>query len=273
MEECFLPKWKGRFVIVKETFNSASVRSVDRALDIIEQLSVAEKPLGPTRLAEKTGMDKSTVYRLLSTLQRRGYVDKLEGEGTYHIGQKLIALTSNYIGNLELQTEAKPYLSALATDLGLTTHLGVLDGRDVIYIEKLENMPTPQLYSQIGTRMPAYCSSLGKCLLANLRGDELDELMASCHFEAFTPHTIVSLYPFKEHLRQVRSQGWALDNEESALGHMCVGAPIYDYRGEIIAAVSASGAKENIPEHYLPVVIDAVKKTALQISRRMGYLL
>ena len=247
-----------------------SVRSVDRVLDIIEQLSSSSTPLGPTKIAEQTGMDKSTVFRLLSTLLQRGYVDRRD-DGTYSIGPKLITLVSHYIGSLELQTEARPFLSELSTDLGLTTHLGVLNGYEVIYIEKLDTVQTKQLYTQIGSRSPAYCSSLGKCLLSCLSGDELAEVMIGCNFKSFTDKTITSLRMLRENLRLVRSRGWAVDDEESQAGHMCVAAPIYDYRGEIIAAVSASGTTEQIHTSYLPGVVDAVKRTAKAISARMGY--
>jgi DNA-binding IclR family transcriptional regulator len=248
------------------------VQVINKVLDILEQLSQSSAPMGPTKIANATGINKSTVYRLLSTLQDRSYVEKNEKDGTYFIGPKLIAVVSCYIGSLELQTEARPYLSALATDLNLTTHLGILDGQDVIYIEKLDTVPTKQLYSQIGNRVPAYCSSLGKCLLACLSGEELDRAMLTCHFEKYTDNTLTSLDMLKRQLRQVRDEGWAMDNQEYIVGHMCVAAPVYDYRGDIIAAVSASGTSANITPEYLPVVIQSVKKAALQVSTRLGYL-
>lgn len=246
-----------------------AVRSVERALDILEQLSRSAQPLGPTRLAALTGMDKSTVYRILETLCRRGYAERRDG--VYMLGPTLLSLASNHIGSLELLTEARPCLSALSTNLGLTTHLGVLDGADVIYIEKLDNVPTAQLYSQIGSRAPAYCSSLGKCLLSCFSGEELAAWGRGVRFRAYTRNTITSLPKLREHLRQVRRQGWAMDDGESEPDHVCIGAPIYDYRGDIIAAVSASGASALVPADYVAVVVEAVKKTARDVSRRMGY--
>lgn len=247
-----------------------NVQVIDRALDILEQLSQASKPIGPTEISKSTGISKSTVCRLLSTLQAREYVEKRGPDGKYSIGPKLIALVSCYIGSLELQTEARPYLSLLASDLNLTTHLGILDGNEVIYIEKLDHFPTKQLYSQIGYRVPAYCSSLGKCLLSRYSGDDLKRIMGCGNFKVYTPNTILSMETLKEQLRRIRDQGWAMDNQEYEIGHMCVGAPIYDYRGEIIAAVSASGTSAVITPAYLPVVIDEVKQTAKQISKCMG---
>ena len=119
-----------------------NVQSVERTLDLIEQLSQSPRPIGSTELAKSTGLSKSTVSRLLSTLLDRGYVRKSKDDGRYSIGPKLIALVSCYIGSLELQTEARPYLSSLASDLNLTAHLGILDGSEVIYIEKLDHFPT-----------------------------------------------------------------------------------------------------------------------------------
>jgi DNA-binding IclR family transcriptional regulator len=249
---------------------NSTVQVLDRALDIIEQLSQSPRPMGTTEISRSTGLSKSTVSRLLSTLQARDYVKRGRADGKYAIGPKLIALASCYIGSLELQTEARPYLSQLASDLNLTTHLGILDGNEVIYIEKLDRFPTKQLYSQIGYRVPAYCSSLGKCLLARYSGEELDHIMEGDGFRTYTPNTISGMEMLKEQLRKIREQGWAMDNQEYEKGHMCVGAPIYDYRGEIIAAVSASGTSAVITPDYLPVVVETVKEAAKQISRCMG---
>ena len=245
---------------------------INRALDILEELSQSAKPIGPTEIAKSIGISKSTVCRLLSTLHAREYVERRGNDGKYSIGPKLIALVSCYIGSLELQTEARPYLSLLASDLNLTAHLGILDGNEVIYIERLDRFPTKQLYSQIGYRVPAYCSSLGKCLLSKYSGEDLERIMGCGRFKIYTPNTLPDMEALKQQLRQIRDQGWAMDNQEYEKGHMCVGVPIYDYRGEIIAAVSASGTSEVITPSYLPVVIDEVKQTAKQISQCMGYL-
>lgn len=249
-----------------------TVQVINRALDIIEQLSQSSRPMGSTEIALSTGLSKSTVSRLLFTLGARGYVKKDKTDGKYAIGTTLIALVSCYIGSLELQTEARPYLSSLASDLNLTTHLGILDGGEVIYIEKLDHFPTKQLYSQIGYRVPAYCSSLGKCLLSKYSGEDLEHIMGGGNFRIYTQNTLPNIDALKEQLRQIRNQGWAMDNQEYETGHICVGAPIYDYRGEIIAAVSASGTSSVITPEYLPVVVETVMQAAKAISKCMGYL-
>jgi DNA-binding IclR family transcriptional regulator len=248
-----------------------NVQSLERALDIVEALSLERDGLGVTELSRRIGLHKSTTHRLLSTLSSRGYVRKHDS-GSYGIGLKPIEIVSCYINSLELQTESRPYVAQIATELGLTAHLGVLEGDQVVYIERMDIYSGIKLYSQIGLRMHAYCSSLGKCLLSSFSGEELARVMANCDFNRFTPHTISSLEELRRELKQVRLQGWAIDNREYNLNNRCIGAPIFDYRGEIIAAVSASGPLTLLTEDRIAEVAQYVKGKALEISRNLGYV-
>lgn len=249
-----------------------SVQSVNRILDIIEVLSVEQEGLGVTEIAKRTGLNKSTVHRLLSTLAGRGYLAR-NPEGGYKIGLKLIESVSCYINSLELQTEARPYLAKITGELGLTSHLGVLDGDQVVYIEKMDVVSSVKMYSQIGLRMHAYCSSLGKCLLSGFSKEDLDRIMKDCSFIKFTQSTISSLEELHKELTKVRKQGWAMDNQEYEIGHRCIGAPIYDYRGDIIAAISASGSTNLLTEDKIETSAAYVKQVALKISETMGYVI
>lgn len=247
-----------------------NVRVLDRAFDIVEVLSQARKPMSLGDISKQTEMSKSTVHRLLQAMHARHYVEK-DKNSYYSIGLKFIELVSYHINGLELHTEAKPYLSVLRSELDLTVHLGILEAEEVIYVEKMDLYPSTMLYSQIGYRTPAYCSSMGKCLLSCLSGEELKEALSGCHFKQFTPHTITNMYDLKQHLKKVRQQGWAMDDQEYMLGHRCVGAPIFDYRGDSIASVCVSGSITQISDERLSMIVELVKKTALQISRRMSY--
>lgn len=247
-----------------------TVRVADRIFDILEQLAQANDPMRLSQLVQTTGMSKSTLHRLLSSMSARHYVEK-NADGTYTIGYKLIEIVSTHINGLELLTESKPYLSQISHELELTTHLGILDHHDVVYIEKMDIYPNARLYTQVGYRSPAYCSSIGKCLLACLSGDELEEALYQCDFRRYTPNTITDLRELKRVLRVIRKQGWAMDNEEYQKGHRCVGAPIFDYRGSAIAAFSASGSIEELSDERLPQIIAEVRQAAADISRRMGY--
>jgi len=247
------------------------VQVVDRSFDILEYLSLTQGEQGPTQIAEAVGLNKSTVFRLLSTMQHRGYVEKNEARGTYRIGIKLVEVVSNHINNLELQTEARPFLNELQSTLGLIVHLGILDRHEVVYVEKMDVAPNLRRYAQIGLRVPAQCSSLGKCLLASLSGEELKLTMANCRFESYTKNTITDIERLREHLREVRLQGWAIDDGEYLVGYRCVGAPVYDYRGETIAAVSASGTMTQLTDERIPEVIKHVQRAASTISRQLCY--
>ena len=247
------------------------VQVVDRVLDILEYLSLTQDDVGPTEIADAVGLNKSTVHRLLASLHSRGYIDKNEADGTYRIGVKLVEIVSNHINNLELQTEARPVLNELHDELGLIVHLGILDRHEVVYVEKMDIAPNLRRYAQIGLRVPAQCSSLGKCLLACMSGEQQEFMMANCRFEAYTPKSITGMQQLKEHLRTVRRQNWAMDDEEYMSGHRCIGAPVYDYRGEIIAAVSASGPVSLLPDARVPEVVRRVKEAASTISRRLCY--
>lgn len=248
-----------------------NVRVIDRIFDIFELIANAEQPMSLTELVEKSEMSKTTVYRLLQTMCNRGYVQKSRNS-RYSLGPKFMELASSHINHLELQTEAKPYLATLYSELNLTVNLATLDGDQIIYIEKMDLYPSKKTNANVGYKTPAYCSSIGKCLMSCLSGEELDKILFECKFQKFTENTIVNIYEFKKQLKEVRKQGWAMDDGEHMLGHRCVGAPIFDYLGTSIAAVGVSGDIAQITDEKLPMIVREVKETAAQISRAMGYI-
>ena len=254
-----------------QAHDDKGVQSVDRVLDMIEALAEEQEGLGITELAGRVGLHKSTAHRLISTLAKRNYIEKTDA-GNYKIGMKLIEAVSCYINSLELQTEARPYIADIASHLGLTSHLGVLDGDQVVYIEKMDVVSTVKMYSQIGLRMHAYCSSLGKCLLSNYSKEDLERRMKNCSFIKFTPNTISDMEQLHKEMAKVRKQGWAMDDQEYEMGHRCIGAPIYDYRGDIIASISASGNVRVLTDDRIRETAEYVKQVGLEISRSMGYI-
>ena len=247
-----------------------NVQSVERALDIIESVADAQDGKNLTEIAADTGMHKSTAYRLIGTLLKRGYLLKT-GSGDYRIGHKLIYVMSYYINELDLQTEARPYITEISSHLGLSAYLGILDGEGVIYLEKVSGPFIRRAFYQAGMRVPAYCSSLGKCLLSNFSAEELGRVMADCSFIRFTPKTIPDMDSLHRELSKVRQQGWAMDDEEYEPGHRCVGAPIYDYKGDIIAAIGASGDKHVLTDSRIEEVAEYVTDAAMKISENLGY--
>lgn len=247
-----------------------SIQVIDRTLDIIELLSTEQKDMGLTEISKRVELHKTTVYRILSTLLSRGYVER-GSEKTYKMGAKLMEIASCHINDLELQTEARPFLWELSAKYNLVSHLGVLNENNVVYIEKLDAFTRLRLYAQVGYRVPAYPSSLGKCLISSFSETQLSEYMEKYRFVEYTKYTITDKKQYKAHLRKVRSQGWGMDNQEQVIGQRCIGAPIYDYRGEMIAAVSGSGVLEQIPDEKIEIIAEYIKNLGLEISKRLGY--
>lgn len=247
-----------------------NVRSVERMFDLLEIISVERSPISLTELAEKAGLSKTTTHRLMQTLCSRGYAEKTE-KSRYFLGPKVIELASYHIGHLELHMVAMPLLAELYSRYKLTVYLGKLVHNKIIYTELMSDRITLDNI-QDGMGLPAYPSAIGKCCLAALSGDELDERLYRYPLVRYTDKTITDPAVYKKHLRTVRENGWALNDGESLAGMRFLAAPVYNFSGATIAGISISGNLDELSDERLPAVTEAVKETAAAISRRMGYL-
>ncbi|MDF1569241.1 MAG: IclR family transcriptional regulator [Spirochaetaceae bacterium] len=247
-----------------------SVQSLDRAFDILELLSRERQGMMLTDIGKKLDLHKSTVFRLLSSLKERGYIEKNSDTGLYRLGLGFIALTSQYLNNLEIKTEAEPYLRRLSERLGETVFLATLRDGEVVYLDKVERYDGLRRYSIIGRRAPVHCTSLGKSLVMDLKQNEIRELFAQKTLKKVTPNTITDVDILLERLKEFNHRGWSKDVEEYESGVSCVGAPIKDYRGATIAAISSAweGTRE---ERDIIATGEALKATADEISRHLGF--
>jgi len=251
---------------------SPVVQTLDRALKIIELLAVHAEGFGVTEIGKRVGLHKSTVHRLLGHLLAQGYIEKDEERANYTLGLKFIELASLRMGHVELKTEAGPYLRKLAVQVDQPVHLAILDGTDAVYIEKIEPRAHLRMYSQIGRRIPLSCSSLGKCLVLDLPTPELEALANKMTYHPFTAKTRVTAQAFLADVEAARGRGWALDDEEHEPGIRCIGAPIRDFTGRVVAALSASGDVAVIRPDPEAKVSALVCEAARAISRRLGWL-
>jgi IclR family transcriptional regulator, KDG regulon repressor len=248
------------------------VQTLDRALKIIELLALHGEGMGVTAIGNQVGLHKSTVHRLLSHLVSQGYVEKDETGPVYTLGLKFIELASLRLNQVELKTEAGPYLRRLAAALDQPVHLAILADTDAVYIEKIDPQAHLRMYSQIGKRIPVFCSALGKCLVSDWTAADLATLADKLTYQAFTPKTRTTPQAFLADVGTTRERGWALDDEEHEPGIRCIGAPVRDFTGKIVAAVSASGSPKVIrPESDAQVSVQVVQ-AAEAISRRLGWL-
>ena len=249
-----------------------TVQTIDRAIDIIELLSTEKDGMGVTDIGKRLDLHKSTVHRLLNALAERGYIEKEPKHGYYKIGLKFIEITSLYLNKLELKTEAQPYLRRLAEIAGQPVHLAILDGGEAVYIEKIEALNSMRMYSQIGKRVPVHCSAIGKVLLSGLEKNSIDALLDKYEFVSLTKNTIITKKELVRQVQDVRKLGFAVDDEEHEQGVRCIAAPVYDYTGKIIAAVSVSGDKRIIEKNKDEEISMYVIGAAGEISKRMGYI-
>jgi len=250
----------------------AVVQTLDRALKIVELLALHSEGFGVTEIGLRVGLHKSTVHRLLSHLVSQGYIEKDEARPVYTLGLKFIELASLRLNQVELKTEAGPYLRRLASALNQPVHLAILADTEAVYIEKIEPQAHLRMYSQIGKRVPIYCSALGKCLVSDFSLEDLEGLTKRMTFRKFTDATRTSPEAFLEEVAETRKRGWALDEEEHEPGIRCVGAPIRDFTNRIVAAVSVSGPLGAISREADAPVSMLVRETAEAVSRRLGWL-
>ena len=245
------------------------VQSVDRTFDILEILVNSDRGLGVTEISKKLNIHKSTVYRLLATLQYRGYVKQNE-EGKYSIGFKLFELGSSVINDLDLRSEAKPYLRELMDISEETVHLGVLDDNQVVYIDKVESHNTIRMYSKIGRRNHASSTSLGKVILAYSDREVVDKVIREEGLKKLTENTIIDEDKLRKHLVKVRSQGYAIDDEEQEYGIRCIAGPIFNHTGDIIAAFSISGPTMRMSKEKVESLKPVIKEYSKKISESFG---
>lgn len=247
------------------------VKSVDRAITILETLSQQEGPLSLLELSAEVHMHPSTVRRLLTTLMHHNLVAQDGNRGSYQIGLKIFELAYRVINQMDLLTKASPELKKLRNETNETVHLAVLNHGDVVYIAKEESERAIRMYSAIGRRAPVYCTALGKVLLADLPEYELDRALARVELQPYTARTITSLYEFKQHLIQVRIDGYAIDDAEHEETTRCVAAPILDHTGKVLAAISVTAPTHRLTLEAARSLGPIVAHHANMISQSMGY--
>lgn len=249
----------------------ATVQSVGRAIAILRAFDSHQPELGVTELSGKLGLNKTTVYRLLTSLQRGGLVDQNPETGKYRLGIGLVSLAGLVLEHIDVRQVARPYLRALAEKTEETVTLSVLANGEVVNIERV---PSPRMVTNVGwvgRRMLPHCVSSGKALLAYLPEHEVESILAR-GLPRFTDKTITDPARLREELKKVRLQGYAVAQEELEEGLNAVAAPIRNHEGEAIAAVSVSGPSFRLSPEKIPRLAKLTKQTADEISRHLGYV-
>ncbi|MCM3705906.1 MULTISPECIES: IclR family transcriptional regulator [Cytobacillus] len=247
------------------------VKSVSRALDIITLISLKKNGLGVTEIANQIDINKSSVYRILSTLVQYGYIEQDNETGKYKLGYKFLEISSKLLESIDLRAEARPFLQELENETNEVIHLVVYDQGEVVYIEKLEGNETLRMHSKVGKRAPMHCTSVGKAILAHLPSSIVFDILERKGMPVHTDKTITDKDEFMKELGQVRQKGYALDLEENEYGITCVAVPIFDHLGKVIAAVSISGPTMRMTDERLDALKSIMVKTGKDISTRLGH--
>ncbi|MEK4068198.1 IclR family transcriptional regulator [Peribacillus sp. FSL R5-0717] len=247
------------------------VKSVDRALTIISLVSKRKEGIGVTELASNLDLNKSSIFRLLSTLVDHGFIEQNPETKKYRLGYKYLELSSMLLESIDLRTQAKPFLEELESHINEVIHLTVYDQGEVVYIEKLEGSETLRTHSQVGRRAPMHCTAVGKVILAHLPLNEIVDIIDKHGLPKHTEQTITDKESFFKELGKIRNEGIGREIEENEQGITCIAAPIFDNRKKITAAISISGPSIRMTEERLteikPIIMDIGKK----ISKRLGY--
>lgn len=246
------------------------IRALARGLDVLEAFRIAKPELSVADVAQLTGLPKPTVVRLLSVLLDRRFVERAADGERYRLGVKTFEVGSTYLQSTSLESEAKPIIHQLVARTNQTANLGILDQYEVVHVQVVAPDRPVRFWADIGKREEAHLSGLGKVLLSGL-----DEAAFASYLRqprvVRTAKTIVAEAEVREEVARARSDGYAIDDEESNIGVRCVAAPIRNQSGEIVAAISISGVCAEFESRQLPNFIQLVMKAGNDISARLGY--
>jgi DNA-binding IclR family transcriptional regulator len=247
------------------------INSLGRGLQALTLLAQAEGPLGVTELAGLLGVDPSSSYRILATLEQHGFVAQQARGKKYVLGFAPLMLAEAVHRRLDAATLAGPYLSRLVRAVGESAHLAVLDGSQVIFVSRETATARLRVETTVGVPEPAHCTAVGKALLAGLAPAEVAALYPTGVLVRYTDQTITGLDELADELGRVRARGYAYDDQEVHPGVRCLAAPVRGHEGAVVAAMGLSGPTARITRERLPALASLVREAAASLSEELGY--
>jgi IclR family pca regulon transcriptional regulator len=262
--------------MLERTSGPAHSQSLERGLAILTSFRSGRPLLGVSEIGREIGLGRSTTHRYVATLAALGYLQQDTATKKYRLGPRVLDLGFSAINSMELREVAAPHLRRMSDETGYTVNMAILDGLDIVYVERCRSTRAGQreidLNLHVGARLPAYCTSLGKVLLAWLPPDEQAAALGRVDFSRRGPNTITSRTALVAELKRVREDGCAINNEELAYGLRSIAAAVLDHQGFSVAAI-------NLAEHSSMVSMDdltaklseTVRRVAADISEHLGY--
>lgn len=244
------------------------VAATARTIELLKTLAAIDRPVPLSELVEKLPWSKQTTYRMLRTLEAEGAVRR--GNDGYVLGGVMVTIGQAALREINFHDVAHPHLQRLHDELGETVNLGVLEGSEVLYVDRIEIKQILTMRVDIGSRLPAFCTSLGHALLAALPDEEVRLRLAETKFEGDAPNAIRSIDDLLERLEEARQRGFSLNDEMLAAGQRSIGAPVHDHGGKVVAAINVSVSAYQFSPETMVGMAPGLLETARQISADLG---
>lgn len=251
--------------------SSKGVRSVLRAIEILELLA-SRRELTVTQIGKELDIPKATAHQILATLVEKRIVIRNTGSETYSLGLNLFILGSSARQNIDLVQIAAPRLRSLNEQVDETIHLTVFRNGELLYVDSYESSKRLRTHSSVGEAGELYCTAVGKAVFAFQPLEDRRKLIENLELKRFTPNTIVDPVELGAELDRIENAGYAVDNIEHEEGVRCLGAPIRNHEGRVIASISVSGPDERITPDRDETLSDLLIETADEISQELGYI-
>jgi DNA-binding IclR family transcriptional regulator len=261
---------RARTALKTATAKPRGTGALDKGLNLLAHVCAAPEPPRFTDLLRETALPKATLHRLLGALVAHGLLAVDARDQTYRVGLRALEMAQQSWQDLDVRGAAADEILRLGVKTGETVHLAVLDDTEVVYIDKVESSQRIRMFSAIGKRGPLHCTGVGKAMLAFVEDGAREKLIDRLPLKRFTQHTFATKAALAKHLAEIRGRGYAKDLEEHELGIRCAAAPIFDYRGQVVASVSVTAPSFRLTLEYLDAIAPDVVETARNITRKLG---
>lgn len=258
-------------MIEKKTGKPGGIKSIVKAARVINMLAAASEPMSLAQMATEMAISKSTLHGIISTLVDVKFVTQERHSMRYQLGTRLFEIGSAISSQWNARKIAYPFIQQIVAEVGETVHMAVLDDYEVLYINKQESTSSIRIVTDVGVKLPAHCTGLGKALLSGKSKLELQFMVKSKGLSKHTEFTITDFESLWKEMELIRSRGYATDEQEFVEGLRCVAVPVFDHAGEITAALSVSGPVSRMTDDKFELCRESLMKAADEISAGMGY--
>ncbi len=257
--------------MVEDKENRYTVPGLQRGLEILGAFSQDNKPLSGAELARRLQLPRASVFRLLQTLELMGFVERIGESSQYKLGLAVLRLGFGYLASLEITHLGQPILERLSASTGLSSHLVVRDHTQVVIVAKVLGRTSLFNSLQVGARLPAHATVIGRVLLSDFTSDQLSALFTNAPLQAYTEHTPTSISRLAELIAQLKTQGHGISQGGFEIGISTIAAPVRDQTGQVVAALSITVPSQQIEPSNLNPLLNELKRCAAELSISMGY--